>query len=370
MSELDTGAAPAAVPTTDVAPTPAPEATTAAPETRAEPSEASLDDILSAAYDKATSEPVRGPDGKFVSTKEPEAVEPEGEAPADAAVDDQTSPDTAQAEPEKPAIDPPVSWSREVREKWASIPPDLQEYIARRETEAHGQISRLGQQVKAIEPVARTLEQYKGTFERNGMNYEQGLQALLAAQQMLDTNPRAAILEIARTYGVDLAGAQNSNEPAPPRELLALQSEIVELKRQLAETRTDVQSDKARKEQERLAALESEVETFAKAQPYFRDVEAEVVQIIPVLRASEPGLSERQLLEKAYQKAIRLNDAVFAKVEAERKAKAAKEAAEKAAKAKNVSALNVKSNTAARPAALSIEDELAAAYDRIQSRAS
>lgn len=366
MSEELTGAAEAAIPTNDVVPAAAP--VQEAPASPAEPAEASLDDILSAAYDKANSEPERGPDGKFVSTKEPEAVEPEDAAPVEAQAEDQTSPEAETPEPAKPAIEPPASWSREVREKWASVPPDVQEYIARRETEAHGQISRLGQQVKAFEPVTRTLEQYKGTFERNGLGYDKGLEALLAAQSMLDANPRAAILEIARTYGVDLGATASTDSPG--RDTLALQAQVAELQRQIAETRTDVRSTREKEEQARLAALESEVETFAKANTYFRDVEAEVVQIIPVLRSQEPGLSERQLLEKAYSKAVRLNDAVWAKVQAEKQAKAAKEAAEKAAKAQKVQSLNVKSNTAARPAARSLEDDLAATFDRIQSRAS
>lgn len=367
MSEELTGAVDAAIPTNPVAPVEAP----AAPETPAQSTEPSVEQMLGDIYDKANGEPLRGPDGKFASRepKELDAVEPEA-APAEAETNDQNVPDAEKVEPAAPAIDPPTSWSREVREKWAAIPPDVQQYIAQRETEAHGQISRLGQQVKAFEPVAKTLEQYRPTFERNGMDYAKGIDALLAAQAMLDVNPRAAILEIARTYGVDLGAEPTQSEAGITRETLAMQAKIAELERQIAETRTDVVSTKQREAEQRQAALQSEVEAFAKANPYFNEVEADIAELIPVIRAREPSLSERQILQKAYDKAIRINDATFAKIEADRRAKEAEAAKQKAAEAKKVSSLNVKTGVSARPAERDVRDLLSSTYDRIQSRAS
>lgn len=365
MTEELTGAVDAAIPTNDVAPV----AEVAATETPTEAVETSIDDDLSAAYDAAVGEPLRGPDGKFVS-REPNSETVEPDAPVEAKTDDQTVPDAEKAEPAAPAIDPPTSWSREMREKWTGLPPEAQQYIAQRESEAHSQISRLGQQVKAFEPVARSLEQYRPTFERNGMDYAQGIEALLAAQAMLDANPRAAIHEIARTYGVDLGAEPTQSDAMPTREALAMQAKIAELERQIAETRTDVVSTKQREAEQRQAALQSEVEAFAKANPFFNDVEADIAELIPVIRAREPGLSERQILQKAYDKAIRINDATFAKIEADRRAKEAEAAKIKAAEAKKVSSLNVRSTTAARPAARTLDDDLSATFDRIQSRAS
>lgn len=367
MSEIEQGAVDAAIPTNDVAPV----AEVAATETPTEAGETSLEDDLGAIYDAAVGEPLRGPDGKFISRepKEPETVEPATEAPVEAQAEDQ-KPEESVVETAKPSIEPPNSWSPEMRDKWASLPPEAQQYIAQRESEAHGRITRLGDQVKAFEPIARTLERHKGTFERSGMTYEQGIDALLAAQSMLDVNPRAAIHEIARAYGVDLGAEPTQSDAMPGREVLALQAEIAELKRQIAETRTDVVSTKQREAEQRQAALQSEVEAFAKANPYFDDVQDDIAELIPVIRAREPGLSERQILEKAYAKAIRLNDTTFAKIEADRRAKEAEAAKQKAAEAKKVSSLNVRSTTAARPAARTLDDDLSATFDRIQSRAS
>ena len=366
MSDLENVAAPDAV-ATDTA--------VSTPETPAQETDNDLHAALSEAYDRATREgPDRGPDGKFVSKepKDPEAVEEASDdaAPVEAEAEDQTSPEAETVEPETPAIDPPASWSREVREKWASIPPEVQSYIAQRETEAHGQISRLGQQVKAFEPIAKTLEQYKGTFERSGLDYSRGVAALLEVQSMLDVNPRAAIHQIAHAYGVDLGAEPSPSDAVPSGQVLSLQAKVAELERQIAETRTDVVSAKERDRMAREAALQSEIEAFAKANPYFTDVEADIAALIPVLRAQSPGLSERQLLEAAYTKATRINDGVFAKIEADRKAKEAAEAKKKAEAAKKAASLNVRTTTTARPAERDLRDELSQVYDRMQSRAS
>ncbi len=366
MSDLETGAVDAAVPTPDVVAV-VPEAAQEAPQTPVGPS---LDEVLSQTYDKASGEPLRGPDGKFVS-KEPETVEEAVEAaPVEAQAEDQTSPEAETPEPAAPAIEPPVSWSREMRDKWSALPPEAQQYIAQRESEAHSQISRLGQQVKAFEPVAKVLEQYKGTFERNGRDFVSGVEALLIAQSMIDENPRAAIYEIARSVGVDLGAEPLQNESLPSREVLALQAEVRELKHQIAETRTDVVSSKQREQEQQSAALQAEITALGEKLPYFNEVREHMARIVNAYQLDEQGWPVSKIIEWAYDKATRLDDNVWSKIQAERKAKEAAEAKKKAEDAKRVGSLNVKTSTAARPAARSIDDALAAEFDRITSRAS
>ena len=202
MSDLETGAATAAVP--DSAPVsapapveaaPAPAVAVEAPDADSSPQslEAALDADLSAIWDKANK--ARDEDGRFKSTAPPEP-EPE--------TTDQSL-ETVAPEPAPPAIAAPVSWSREkVEQVWNTLTPAAKEYVAQRESQSTAEISRLGQQVKQIEPIVKTLEQHRASFERNGMSYQDGVSALLKAQDMLDANPVAAIQHIAQAYGVDL----------------------------------------------------------------------------------------------------------------------------------------------------------------------
>lgn len=346
MSELETGAAEAAIPNDTAVSTPAPEV--AAPEQ----SEGPFDDkALEAIWEKHN--PVRGPDGKF-QTKTPAVEGEEPPAPELEAVQP-TEPTT---EPAVPAIDPPVSWTAEMKAKWSSLPPEVQAYAAQRERETAQALTRYGQQVKQFEPIAGILEQNKVVFERNGVKPEQGIQLLLQAQAMLDTDPISGIAEIARRYGVDLGSLQGTQTQPP--ELLALRAEIANLKQQLTETSSHVRSREERETTARREATEALVTDFRKANPDFDLVETEVVNLIPLVRERTPGLSEKEILAKAYEEAGWLNPAIRAKRQAAEEAKRQAEQRKKADEAKKVSSLNVRSTASARPAASTWDDDLGA----------
>src|SRR5262245_16808771 len=65
--------------------------------------------------------------------------EPQGE---DAGPSQEAPGETQEAEPEQPAIDPPRSWTKEQRERFASLPRDTQEYLLERETERDREVHR------------------------------------------------------------------------------------------------------------------------------------------------------------------------------------------------------------------------------------
>src|SRR5690348_10270625 len=107
---------------------------TAQPETAAE-TEVAPDPFADAAdafrtYDKP--EPARGPDGKFVSTKEIEAEEAPQDAPeAESHEVEETEEAADEAQPD--AVDLPPSWPSEHAETWQSLPPETQALIVERE---------------------------------------------------------------------------------------------------------------------------------------------------------------------------------------------------------------------------------------------
>jgi hypothetical protein len=344
MSELETGAVDTAIPNDTAVSTPAPEV--AAPEA----SEGPFDDsALQAIWDKHN--PTRGSDGKF----QPKTPAVEGEAPPAAEIE-AVQPTDQTPEPAAPAIEAPVSWTAEMKAKWSSLPPDVQAYAAQRERETAQALTRYGQQVKQFEPLAGILEQNKVVFERNGVKPEQGVQLLLQAQAMLDQDPISGIAEIARRYGVDLGSLQGAQTQAP--ELLALRAEISNLKQQLSETSSQVRTREERETSARREAAEAIVSDFRKANPDFDLVETEVINLIPLVRERTPGLSEKEILAKAYEEAGWLNPAIRAKRQADENAKQQAEQRKKADEAKKVSSLNVRSNSTARPAARSWDDDL------------
>lgn len=356
MSDLlETGAAPEAAIQTE-APAPAPEA----PIQEAP----SVDAELQAIWD--SHHPPRDDGGRFAqnSPAEPEKAagkEPEGQ-----------SPEPVPSEAPQAPIAAPNSWSADMKAKWETLPPDAKEYIARRESDAHAQITRMGQQVKSFEPVSQVLEQNKDVFQGVGMTYEQGISALLQAQRALTANPVAAIHKLASDFGVDLAKLYGSQESgSQPPQVVALQAELAEMRRQLADTSSRVMTREQRELQSQQMALEAQIADFVKDKPDFEAVEDDILALLPGIRAQKPGISAKELLADAYERAQWMNPQTRAKrLEAERKAeadKAAEAAKAKAADAKKAGSLNVRSGQNAKAAAQSLDQELRAIWDRNQT---
>jgi len=151
----------------------------------------------------------RGPDGKFVPKTETK------EAPVAAADPNSPSTDAAKASTETAqpaAAAPPAGWTAAEKAEWTKLSPAVQAAVSRREAE----ISRGGQQWSdekrryeaVLSPVAEAAR-------RNGMNTEQGLQALLNAQSFLERDPTAAIKWLAQSHGVNLATLAGSPDDVP-----------------------------------------------------------------------------------------------------------------------------------------------------------
>jgi hypothetical protein len=361
MSDLETGAAVAAIPTD----TPAP-ATVEAPKPADMPeveAPSALDADLMAVWEKNnptgdTEKPAEaGEDrprdefGRFVSANPSEETAKAEPTEAKPIQDQEPLSEEKSAEPAKPAIvDPPQSWSREQREKWANLPPETQEYIATRERDAHSQISRLGQQVKQVEPIVQTLEQYKSTFEKNGMSYTDGLQALLRAQSMFDVDPRAAIQTLMQAYGVDFSQPMPEGSAPPAREVLDLKATVARLENELRDTQRRVLSREEHEQEVKTAAVDAKVEAFRRANPDFDIVEDDVAMLIPAMRAKHPDAAPEDVLSKAYDAAVWNHPDLRAKRLGDETKKREEEAVKRAEAARKAASLNVKSKSDARPA--------------------
>ena len=371
MSELETGTVPAASPAEAIVETPAVETTaapeTSAPETASDPGETSLDDDLAAVWDKNNATTARDEQGRFAS-QNPNAAKPAQETT------EGQNPEATGAETAEPSIPAPHSWPAEMKAKWDTLPPDAREYIAKRESEAHSTISRMGQTVKAFQPVAETLEQHRSVFERNGMDFQGGIQALLNAQLALEQNPVAAIQHLAGAYGVDLAKLYGGNgeQPSGQPQVAALEAQLAHLTRQLQETSHKVLTREQRESDAQRQTLESVVSEFIQDKPDFDAIEAEIMAIIPAIRGKKPGASPKELLAEAYEQAQWINpEARARKLEADRKAseaKAADEAAKRAVQAKKAASLNVKSSQSSQSDMKTMDQTLAEIARRAYAR--
>lgn len=76
---------------------------------------------------------------------------------------------TKSDEPEAPAIDPPRSWTKEAKERWAALPRETQEYLAQREEERDRGLNRsqteLAEQRKAVQAERDAAVKAKSEYE-------------------------------------------------------------------------------------------------------------------------------------------------------------------------------------------------------------
>jgi hypothetical protein len=256
-------------------------------------------------------EPVRGSDGKF----QPKVVA-QG-APDGAGVPG--SPQAAPPDPQPVVIEAPQSLPADVREKWGALPPEVQKYWAGREGELHKKFTTDGERIKSLSAYEEVLSPYQERVKQVGATPTEYVRRLAEADKLLSSDPRAGIVEVARMYGIDLRSAFQPGAQPDPNSALA--RELSQVKSQLSDLTKGAETAK-------LSAAQQVIDDFRKDKPHFDAVEPDIVQLM------ESGMAKN--LSEAYAKALKLNDGVSAKIEAEAKAaaekKAADEAKEKAAK--------------------------------------
>jgi hypothetical protein len=327
-----------------------------------------MEDTMSKVWDDMNKpDQPRGDGGKFTSAQTQEGAD-------DPAAADKNNDQPSDKAPEpvvKPAIEVPNSWSAEMKAKFGTLSPDVQEYIAQREREAHQAITQKGEQIKAFEPIRQTLDQHREVFARNGVSEVEGIQKLIEADRFLETNPGEGIKWLANHYGVDLrqllgapAGTDQS-QGQPPREVFELQQEVRQLKSYLT-------AQERAQHEARQATVAKTIEDFAAKHPHFNDVEAELLGLVPIIRSREPNLNHEQVLEKAYERATYANPEVRQRIIADQQKadaeKQRKEQEEAVKKAKNAGSLNQKSAHGTTPSkGGSMEETMSAVYDRLMS---
>jgi hypothetical protein len=234
-------------------------------------------------------------------------------------------PTAPEAEPAAPAIEPPASWSAEKKAIWSLLPPDAQEYVAQRESEAHKAISEKGSRAAEYDAVEAAIGQNKTKLVSEYGSVPRAVETLVNVAVQAGQRPAEFIQWFAQQHRIDLsqlsAPAGNPAAPGDPQ-IHHLSQAVDSLQTQLQ------QQEQARTE----AALSAQIREFSEARgadgkpmrPHFDAVRGEMAAFM------QAGVVKS--LDEAYTKAIRANDAVWAQVQAEQSA--ARQAAEQAKAAK------------------------------------
>lgn len=307
-------------------------------------------------------------------------------APEPKQVSDQ--PESAAAEPAQssPAIAPPHSWSAEAKAKWNALPPDVQTYIAQRESEAHKAITQAGSELKTYQPLRSALEQFRGYYPAG--QEAQFVQSLMQANAALHHDPVGTLKALAEYYNVDPAQLTGQKPPQQPdsnsvedlfrdprldKEVLPLVQTMAQRVRQLEGQLTARERAEAAERQEDARKIIAE---FSKDRPDIAELQDEIAREAKIIREAEPRLPMDKLLERAYDRARWANPDVRKRIlDAEKAAEAERvrqETIKKQNEAKKLAAMNVRTGASAPTPATNAkwndEQALGALYDQITSR--
>jgi ferritin-like metal-binding protein YciE len=227
-----------------------------------------------------------------------------------------------------------------VKAKWATLPPDVQRYVLDRESQTHKAITEKGQRASLYDAIEQAIGENKTALVAEYGDIPRAIQMLVNVSTQAGRDPLRFIEWFAGQRGIDLRAhfASQAGQPAAPADPMqnALVSEVTQLKQHI--------------ERQQAETLQSTISQFEQAKdangkplrPHFADVRLDMGRLI--------ASGAAQGLEDAYAKAVRMNDAVWAKAqaveEAERAAKAKAEAAAKAAEAKKAASINLRSRGA------------------------
>ena len=259
---------------------------------------------------------------------------------------------------------PPQSWKKEMHDFWSKADPRLQEYAYQREEQMRAGIEPIRSKAEFADKVNEAIAPYMDTIRGLGIDPPQAIRALMEADNILRSSSPQDRLNyfhsLARSYGIDLT-AQGQPAPQAPVDpnFVALQNELVKI-------RGEVTGWKQAQEEAANAALLDEVQQFSAKAEHFEAARPTMIQLL------QSGVATT--LEDAYNKALRLDEDLFAKQQQATQAAALAErkaSADKAAKAARAAAVSVRGSTPGAPAAKNSADRrslLAEQFDGLSER--
>lgn len=227
----------------------------------------------------------------------------------------------------------PNTWRKEVADKWATLPPEVQAEVERREADFHRGIEGYKQAAQFAQSMERAITPYAQTLQNLGVSADKAVSELMAADHKLrygSPNEKSAYFaQLAQSYGIDLATVQ-------PQEQQYIDPNISYLQDQVRQLQGTLQQQSLMGQQQEEATLNSEISSFA-ADPKHSHFESVRGHMSALLQAGQA-----QDLASAYEQAVWANPATRAAVLAEQQAAAKAEATQKAQAAKTAASINVR----------------------------
>jgi hypothetical protein len=263
----------------------------------------------------------RDTSGKFAKTSENALKEP-----SEASVDNYE-----QEEVRVDAKPRPSSWKKDYEEHWGKLDPTLQDYIQQREADYAKGVSTYKNQWDMAAPIVEAIRPFEPLLRQYGVAPQQWVTQLGNAHaQLVSGTPEQKLnvfQQLANDYGINLGAVTGQTGYDP--QFSSIAQELNQIKNQWGQFQQQ-------QEMQEQTQLQNEIASFKDDKPYFDEVRETMAGLLQSGMAND--------LQSAYDKAIRLNDDVFHKVNATQAQKSEAAQREKVAQAK-AKVLSPKSTT-------------------------
>ena len=296
----------------------------------------SMDDFMGDQFDALEgAEPEESPSEFTHESSEADASGSEEDSVAKAA---DTDVESEVSEPESQIVTAPQSMSGKDREAFYALPPGSQKWISDRVKSQEADYTRktmeVAEQRKLYDKLEQAIAPRRQQFAMNGMDEGTAIGQLLALSDYANNDPVGFSRYLLTQRGIPVSaltepGVENYTDP----QMLAMQNRLQGFENYF----TQQQMQQVEQQGEVISGV---IDSFANANPFYEELEGEMIPIVSALRESKPGLTSDQYLDMAYKMALATNEEVSSKIAVDRKAKSE---AERIAKAK-------KSATAAKRA--------------------
>lgn len=262
---------------------------------------------------------------------------------------------------------PPQSWRQDLKDKFLTLDPEIQDEAIRRENDYNKGIQRYAEDAKYAATVKPVFDKWAPYLNQLQVQPAEAFDRLIQAEQALRTGSpsqkEAAFIKLAADYGINLGNQTQEQQNIDPNVQHALQR-VQYLEEQIRNQQHMQQQEQQRKQQAEQAELTRQIEEFSSSpnRPHFEAVRDDMSKLL------QAGYAES--LDDAYDKAVWARPDIRSTLLKDEEAKRIQEQAKVAetAKAKARSITGSPSGAAVPVANVSIRGDIEDAWNGASGR--
>lgn len=276
------------------------------------------DDAATAAEDEgAAGERKRGPDGKFVKAEEkpkPDAKATEAAKPVVVKLGAAAKPGEAQQQQQQPAaLKAPADWKPAAREEFAKLPRIVQEEAIRLHLETKKTLENGARDRQTAEGFQRTVQPYEHVLRNMGRSPIEAVGNLVQAYATLHTAPLPQRAQLIGGFIRDFLGTDDNAINLLAQALEGKQTPAGGGGQAPAGVRPEQISQLVRQEAQRMQVEQQTQAEFkaisdfeTQAPEFLNDVTQEMTALITIEKRQGKPIT-KEVLQAAYEKALRIN---------------------------------------------------------------